>query len=179
MAAIKAGDRVQIVKREPTAEDAKSGLYYIYFGGLVGTVDRIYDDDSVCIEVDLESLNDDARKRHLEIQEAERKRWLDNLSGEARSRLSAEQRQLRMSYKILVGKKDLEPIKGGSPKKTAEKSGESKDAGAAGGEGPDGAPDTVSARAKPVEEEADAPRRVSEADLAKAEEEFLRSRQQK
>lgn len=171
MAAIKAGDRVQIVERTPTAEDAKSGLYYIYFGGLVGTVDRIYDDDSVCVEIDLESLNEDARKRHMDIQEAERQRWLDNLSGEMRSRLTPEQKQLKMSYKILVHKKDLEPAKGGSPKKSSDKSGESSEAGASGGEGPDGAP------AASIEE-APTSQRVSEADLSQAEEEFLRQRQQ-
>lgn len=177
MAAIKAGDRVQIVERTPTPEDAKSGLYYIYFGGLIGTVDRIYADDSVCVEIDLESLSEDSRKRHLHIQEAERQRWLDNLSGEMRSRLSAEQKQLRMSYKILVHTKDLEPVKGGSPKKSSGKSGESSEAGLAGGEGPDGPP-APRAESIPAEEEASAPKRVSEAELSQAEEEFLRQRQQ-
>ncbi|MCX6344237.1 MAG: hypothetical protein NT018_04090 [Armatimonadetes bacterium] len=112
MAELKTGNGVMIKTREVTPEDIKSGLYFLYFGGLVGKVDRIYDDGSVCIEVDIDSLSKEARSRHLAMQEAERRRWLENLSGEARNRLTPEQRQLRISYKLLVSKKDLEPHKG-------------------------------------------------------------------
>ena len=72
--AVKAGDKVVIVSREVTSDDAKSGLYYAYFGGLTGTVDRVYPDGSVCVDVDLESLSEDARRRHFDMQEAERQR---------------------------------------------------------------------------------------------------------
>jgi len=116
MATLSAGDRVEIRSREITADDEKNGLYYSYFGGLTGTVDAVYPDGSVCIDVDLEALSQAARERHLAMQEAERKKWLDSLSGEARNRLTAEQKQLKLSYKILVGKNDVIPTKGGKPK---------------------------------------------------------------
>lgn len=118
--ALKAGDRVQVAKRPVTADDAKTGLYYEYFGGLTGTVDRVYDDHSVCIDVDLESLQPAAQQRHAEMQEAERKRWLESLSNDVRSRLTPEQQKLKMSYKILVGARDLQPLSGG-PEKPAKK----------------------------------------------------------
>ena len=73
MAAFKAGDRVRIVTRDVTPEDVKSQLYFAYFGGLTGTVDRTYD-DTVCVDVDLQSLTDEMRDRHVSMQEAERQR---------------------------------------------------------------------------------------------------------
>jgi hypothetical protein len=94
MAATKAGDRVMIVTREVTSDDQKTGLYFSYFGGLTGTIDRAYDDGSVCVDIDLDSMTDDMRERHLAMQEAERQRWISNLSDEVRNRLSAEQKQL-------------------------------------------------------------------------------------
>ncbi|MHB9036294.1 MAG: hypothetical protein ACYC64_06480 [Armatimonadota bacterium] len=169
MAEFKVGNTVQVVTREVTGDDVKSSLYFSYFGGLIGTVDRIYDEGTVCIDIDLDSLTQEARKRHLETQEAERRRWLDSLSGEARNRLTEDQKKLKMSYKILVSNKDLESYKGGKPKatKTVEEAASGDDSAAA-HEGP--------ARA-PVPDPQ--PTRLSEADLAAKEEEFLRSLQQR
>lgn len=171
MAELKVGDTVQVTTREITNEDVKSSLYFAYFGGLVGSIDRIYDDGSVCVEIDIDSLTEDARKRHLETQEAERKRWLDGLSGEARNRLTEDQKKLTISYKILVSKKDLEPTKGPKKKagKPAEESESNKDS-AANHKGPARAPDPDETENQPV-------KRLSEADLAAKEEEFLRSLQ--
>ena len=151
MAQIKSGDTVKIITREITPDDTKSGLYFSYFGGLVGKVDRIYDDGSACIDIDLNSLTADMRERHLGIQEAERKRWLENISDEMRNRLSKEQKQLKMSYKILVGQKDLEIYTGKMP-------------------------DVVAVAE--VEEAEEEPKRLSEAEISAAEEEFLNSRKQ-
>ncbi|OFX13572.1 MAG: hypothetical protein A2Z18_08965 [Armatimonadetes bacterium RBG_16_58_9] len=185
MAAFKVGDSVIIKTRQVTSQDETIGLYYSYFGGLHGAVDRIYDDGSVCVDIDLDSLDEEMRKRHLAMQESERKRWLENLSGEVRSRLSAEQRQLKMSYKLLVSKNDLEPRAGGKPKKTSV-SDEVDDSSDSGGEtsarATDPAPAAKAASAgrvgeveTPLDEEDVPHARLSEADLAAREEEYLRS----
>jgi hypothetical protein len=176
MASLSAGDRVEIRSREVTPDDERNGLYYSYFGGLTGSVDTVYDDGSVCVNVDLESLSQDARDRHVAMQERERKKWLDSLSGEARNRLTPEQKQLRLSYKILVNKDDVVQTKGGKPngKKSQSKSAsDSSDASPAAHNGPARAPEPDVAAEEP------APKRVSEDDLSKAEEEYLRSLQQK
>lgn len=158
--AFKVGDRVKVATREVNADDAKTQLYFEYFAGLTGSVDTMFDDGSICIKVDLESLTEAARDRHAAMQEAERRKWLDGLSGEARSRLTPEQQQLTISYKILVDKKDLEPLKGGEPSKPS-------------------ASKKPSAKAEaPKEEGEPPPTRVSEQDLAAKEEEHLRSLQQ-
>ena len=188
MAAIKAGDAVLIKPREVTADDEKTGLYYTYFGGLLGTVDRVYDDGSVCVDIELDSLDEEMRKRHLAMQEAERKRWLNNLSGEVRSRLTAEQRQLKMSYKLLVSRNDLESRKGGKPK-PEQSTDTADDSSGATGKGSTGVSGRKpSARAAPHSPESGASEpepdqldatseRLSEADLAAREEEYLRSLQ--
>ena len=174
MADFKSGEAVMITTREVTGDDTKSGLYYLYFGGLIGKVDRVYDDGSVWVEIDINSLSDEARNRHLAMQDAERKRWLDGLSGEARGRLTEEQRQLKISYKILVANKDIEPNKGGKPKGSSSPKSESA-ASEGGREGPARAPDP--GRAPKAPPEPPTPKRLSEADLEAKEEEFLRSLQ--
>jgi len=192
MAAIKAGDRVRVIAREVTSEDSKSGLYYSYFGGLTGSVDRIYDDGSVCVDVDLDSLSDEIRSRHLAMQETEQQRWLASLSDEVRNRLTAEQRQLKMSYRILVSKNDLEPLKSDKPRgsakdqhaKNADSSSDSPKGSKA--SSPSAEPSQSSTeqhaaqptKPKPPKKE-EPPKRLSEADLAAAEEAFLRSRLQR
>jgi hypothetical protein len=187
MASFKAGDRIQLATRELSPDDEKNGLYYSYFGGLTGSVDTVYDDGSVCIDVDLEALSAAARDRHLAMQEAERKKWLEGLSGEARNRLTPEQKQLKLSYKILASVKDLEPHKGPKPTtgKKAAKAEEAggEDASPAAPKGPARAPEpaeasqTVPSAAEQSAEDDDdfAPRRPSAEDLAKAEEDYLKS----
>ena len=175
--ALKVGDRVRVVSREVNADDAKTELYFEYFGGLTGAVDSVFDDGSICVNVDLDSLTEAARDRHLAMQEAERQKWLDGLSGEARSRLTPEQQQLKMSYKILVDKKDLEPIKGGEPSARPKPPSTSAPAKPI-GEAKPASPKPASPKAEREDDvEEPPPQRLSEADLAAKEEEFLRSLQ--
>ncbi len=103
----KEGDYVRVVEREQTPADVKSGLYYPFFAGLSGTVDRIYDTE-VCIKVDLDTLPKDVLKRHLSIQDSIKRKWLAGLSGEARNRLTGDDRKFDLSYTLLVQESDLE-----------------------------------------------------------------------
>jgi len=108
MPAIKEGDRVRIVAREPTDEDAKSALYFGYYGGLTGTVQKVYSKQEVAIEVDPESLPRDIRKRHEEIRDQMKTKWLDGLSEEGRSRLTEREKDFHLRYVLLVAMNDLE-----------------------------------------------------------------------
>jgi len=178
MAAIKAGDKVRVVKRSVAAEDVRSGLYYQYFGGLTGKVDRLYDDQSACIEVDLESLDEPARESHLAMQEGERTRWVESIAQEARSRLSPEQQKLRMSYKILVSKKDLEEFAGsksGRTKSEEPKALESQTEKPA----PSKAAESPKKAAARIEEQPgeEPVKRISQAELDAAEEAMLKAQE--
>ena len=118
----KEGEYVKIVDREVTPTDVKSGNYYPYFRGLAGVVDKIYDTE-VCLKVDLDTLPEKILKRHMEIQESMKRKWLNGLSGEARTRLTPEEKQFNLSYTILVQAVDLEKSKpGDKPKPETVKS---------------------------------------------------------
>ncbi|MFQ3548831.1 MAG: hypothetical protein SNJ70_03665 [Armatimonadota bacterium] len=113
--AFKDGDRVILKSRPVSPADEKSGLYFSYFGGLIGKIDRIYEDKSICVDIDINCLEPSMRERHIEVQERERKKWLKNLSREARSRLTPEQKLLTFNYRILVNENDLEIYTGPDP----------------------------------------------------------------
>ncbi|MDO8682725.1 MAG: hypothetical protein Q7N50_04515 [Armatimonadota bacterium] len=121
MAQVKIGDRVRIADREPTSADVKSGLYYNYFRNLTGVIERVYDDDNVCVNVDIDSLPEDVLLRHREIETAARDKWINGLSQEQRSRLTEQDRQFKMGYKALVAMADVLPHKGGPGKSTRTK----------------------------------------------------------
>ena len=114
----KEGDCVRIVEREATPADAKNEAFYPYFCGLVGTVDRVYGKE-ICVKVDLEALPKDALKRHLNIQESIKRKWLDNVSGEVRHRLTPEEKRFELAYTILVQSGDLEKLQSGKARQAA------------------------------------------------------------
>ena len=101
------GDPVQVADREPNGADAKSGLFYPHYRGLTGTVAKVYPDDTAAITVDPVSLPDAMRTRHGAGSEAQRQKWLDGLSDEARNRLSAAEKRFSLRYTVLVATTDL------------------------------------------------------------------------
>ena len=106
---LKEGDRVQIVSRELTAEDAKNNLYYSHFAGLTGTITKLFATQEASIEIDVEALPEAIGKRHLDFQDNWRNRWLDGLSEEGRNRLSVSEREFNLRYCVLVSIQDLVP----------------------------------------------------------------------
>jgi hypothetical protein len=123
MASVKVGDRVRIADRDLSLADMKSGLFYGYFRNLTGKIERLYDDDTVCIDVDIESLPQEIADRHVEMQNAARDKWIAGLSQEQRGRLSEQDKQFKMSYKVVVAAADVVP--GGKAPKAEKKSSKS------------------------------------------------------
>lgn len=140
------GDRIRLVTREAVPADLKSGLYYNYFGGLTGVIRKVYSPDSVVVEIEQESLTTDIRRRHHDIRDQMKTKWLDGLSEEGRSRLTERERDFHLRYVILTAMKDLEPLEGPTTAK------------------PLGPASTAAAEA------AEATRRLSSQELAEAEE---------
>jgi ribosomal protein L21E len=103
----KEGDRVQIVDREATADDVKSGLFYNHFRGLTGTVQKVYATKEVAVEIEAESLAEAVAQRHLDVQEQMKSRWLDGLSEEGRNRLTDREKDFRLRYTLLVALQDI------------------------------------------------------------------------
>jgi hypothetical protein len=108
MANLKAGDRVKISNRETTVHDAKTGLFYGHFRGLVGAVQKVFKTGEVAVEVELEALPEDIWKRHMQVRDQMRKRWLDGLADDVRRKLTPEQKTFELRYVVLVAAQDLE-----------------------------------------------------------------------
>ena len=106
----KIGDKVIINTREVTPEDIESKLYYQHFAGLKGTVVKIYDGENCVLDIDRTSLPKDILKRHIEIEDLEKKRWLEGLSDEIRRGLTAEQKKYTLAYTVLINEKDLSSL---------------------------------------------------------------------
>lgn len=106
MSKFKTGDTVTIAAREQTPSDIKSGLYFPHYGGLTGSLLKVYGEEAAVL-VDRDSLPEAIRKRHEENEKAQRQRWLDSLSEEARNRLSANDKQFALNYAILVSVNDV------------------------------------------------------------------------
>lgn len=155
MPSYKTGDRVKVVDRDMTTADVKSGLFYDYFRNLTGAVERVYDDNSVCLRVDMDSLPENVQIRHGEVEEATKKRWLDGLGPEQLGRLSEADKKVALRYNILVGAGDLEPT--GKAKPSPKQKAESK-------------PEPAAKKAA----QAQIPERRTQEDIEKAEDEYLK-----
>ncbi len=108
---LKEGDRVQIIDRDATADDVKSGLFYNHFRNLTGTIQKIYETEEATVEVDDEALSEPVGQRHADVREQMKTRWLDGLSDEARNRLGEQEKDFHLRYTVLVNLKDVAPGK--------------------------------------------------------------------
>jgi hypothetical protein len=106
MAKLSEGDAVVVTAREQSAADVKSGLYYPHYGGLTGTILKVYGEEASVL-IDRDTLPAAIEKRHAENEKAMRQRWLDGLSEEARNRLSATEKAFGLNYALLVSLADL------------------------------------------------------------------------
>jgi hypothetical protein len=197
MANFKEGDRVRIVSREQTSEDIKERAYYPYMGGLRGTIYRLYSDGRAAVQVDLDSLPETVLTRHTEAQERMKNRWIESLSEEARSRLTPEEREFHLNYVLLVRLEDLQPegkrTRATSTAKITKPENKAATTRPVSRSAADTAAVEPKARASSAKEQtppqqkaqasvtppAEVPKRKTLKDIEKAEEEFLKSRQQR
>ena len=156
MSKVKVGDRVRVLSREATEDDAKTGSYFGFFGGLTGTVSKIYNTSEVAVEIEPESLTKEIRKRHDDIRDQMKTKWLDGLSEEGRSKLTEREKDFVLRYMILVKMEDI-GIAGAKPAPPAKPA--------------------VQPTVAPEADEAGGPARKTLAELEAAEEEELRKRQ--
>lgn len=163
--AFKEGDRVQIVDREATADDVKSGMFYNHYRNLTGSILKVYATDEASVEIEIDSLAEPVAQRHIEVQAQMKEKWLDGLSEEAKGRLSDKERDFKLRYTILVSTKDI----AAPTKKAAVHTPPVPDAVASAP-----APKAVAAVVSTTEP---APRRRTSSEIEADEEEYLKSRQ--
>ena len=108
MANLRTGDRVRISSRQATPQDLKTGLFFNHFRGLPGAVQKVYKDQQVAVEIELDALPEDVWKRHMATRDQMRQRWLDGLADDVRRKLTPEQKEFQLRYVVLVAAGDLE-----------------------------------------------------------------------
>lgn len=101
------GNKVQIIEREVTEEDKKSGRYYSHMANLRGTVQNVYSEDEVAVKVDLDSLDKIIGGVHKEASQRMRQKFLGAISEEQKSMLSQEELNFTPHYMLLVKSSDL------------------------------------------------------------------------
>jgi len=131
MASFKDGDRVRVISREQSEEDVKTQMYFPFYGGLVGTVQKAYSKGEVAVEVDQESLTKDIRKRHEDVRDQMKTKWLEGLSEEGRAKLTEREKDFNLRYVIIVAMADLEKAGPRAVKATAPQTATSPSAPAA------------------------------------------------
>jgi hypothetical protein len=117
-ARFKQGDHVSVVARNQTAADVKSGLYYPHFANLTGSILKVYGEEASVL-VDRETLPEGIRKRHEQNEKAERTKYLDRLSDEARNRMGEKEKAFSLQYAVLVSLADLKPSKAAPEKRVS------------------------------------------------------------
>ncbi len=120
MATYQPKDRVVVASRPRTTADMTSNLYFPHYGGLTGTVLKVYGEEAAVL-VDRSSLPGPILSRHEDNEKQQRQRWLDSLSDEARNKLSAADKQFALNYAILVHVSDLAPTDGPAPEAAQRK----------------------------------------------------------
>ena len=110
MAKIKEGDRVEVVTRDLTSQDAKVHAFFGHLFGLKGTVQSVYGPEEVAIKVDLESLTPEARAVHSEATRRMRAKFIENTGEEARKPFTKEELDFTPNFVILVKETDLAKI---------------------------------------------------------------------
>lgn len=108
--AFEKGNKVQIIERDVTEEDKKSGRYYSHMSGLRGTIQNIYSEDEVAVKVDIDSLDKIIAGVHKEASMRMRQKFLGAISEEQKSMLSSEELNFTPHYMLLVKSSDLQKI---------------------------------------------------------------------
>ena len=106
----KEGDRVRVVLRKVTGSDRSSGRYFAHMAGLTGEVTNVYSPDEVAVKVDLESLPRIQGDVHAEAVRRMRTKFLEQLSEEAKSKLTREELAFSAHYMLLCREDDLERV---------------------------------------------------------------------
>ncbi len=110
MAKISEGDRVEVITRDLTSQDAKVHAFFGHLFGLKGVVQSIYSPEEVAIKVDLDSLTAQAKAVHSEATKRMRTKFIENTGEEARKPFTKEELDFTPNFVILVKETDLAKI---------------------------------------------------------------------
>jgi hypothetical protein len=110
MTNLKQGDRVKVVSRPVSEDDRKSNRYFEHMGGLIGTVENVYENGEVGVNVEVASLSNISKGVHSMATERMRAKFSDNVTEEQRKALTKEEMEFTPHYVLLVNSKDVETV---------------------------------------------------------------------
>ena len=113
----KEGDRVKVIARPVTEEDRKKSRYFEHMAGLVGSVQNVYTDDTVAVQVDLDVMGKVSTEVHKTATQRMREKFSAAITEEQRKALTKEEMEFGTHYVLLVQSSDLEK---GPPAKVVE-----------------------------------------------------------
>ena len=107
---LREGDRVRIISRDVTEEDKKTNRYYKHMAGLTGSVQNIYGETEIAVNIDSESLSKISRDVHKEATLRMRAKLNDALSEVQRKELTKEELEFDTHFMLLCHSNDLEKV---------------------------------------------------------------------
>jgi hypothetical protein len=104
----KVGERVRVVSRPVTAEDRKNSRYFEHMAGLTGSVQQVYSESEIAVEVDPQSLSKVSAEVHKTATQRMRDKFLSQISEEQKKQFTKEELDFDAHYVLLVQADDLE-----------------------------------------------------------------------
>jgi hypothetical protein len=104
----KAGERVRVVSRAVTEEDRKKNRYFEHMAGLTGTIQQVYNESEVALQVEPESLTKISGDVHRTATQRMREKFLSQIGEEQKKQFTKEELDFDAHYVLLVQANDLE-----------------------------------------------------------------------
>ncbi len=101
---------MRVVSRTVTEEDRKTNRYFEHMGGLVGSIQNVYENGEVSIHVDLSILGKVSKDVHSMATERMRNKFSDNVTEEQRKALTKEEMEFTPHYVLLLKNQDVELV---------------------------------------------------------------------
>jgi hypothetical protein len=108
MAGWKEGDRVRVVQRPLTDQDAPVHAFFQHMQGMTGTVESVYSKDEVAVKVDLGCLPAIQAGVHKAATARMREKFVESVGEEAKKGLEKEELDFVPHYVLIVRSADLE-----------------------------------------------------------------------
>lgn len=102
------GDRIRVKTREVTEQDRATSRYFEHMGGLVGTIQNVYENSEYAVRVDETTLSKASKAIHKEATVRMRAKLLDGLSEVQKKELTKEELDFDVHFMLLIHGDDME-----------------------------------------------------------------------
>ncbi len=99
---------MRVKSRPVTEDDRKKNRYFEHMAGLVGTVQNVYSEHEVAVQVDPESLGPVTASVHKTATQRMRDRFTEDMSEAQKKLFTKEELEFDTHYVLLVQGGDLE-----------------------------------------------------------------------